>query len=221
MRTSARLTALHLAGAGLTADASGSFGYGPSDPVAIALHAQSDDVALLAKSLGAKLDISGALATTLDASGSRNAPRVAQTIDATNFRYAQIHVAAPARPTRRRSANACNCRRFEADLVRGRLLASATLPIRITAPVGLRNDPLTASLTRRGHRPRAVRDAAAEQRETRRHDRRPDQRARHAERSRHRRNADPRRRQLLLEPTALGRDQRRARGSTSPRKKRA
>jgi autotransporter translocation and assembly factor TamB len=145
----ARLTALHLAGAALTADASGSFGYRPSDPVAIALHAQSDDVAVLAKSLGAKLDISGALTTTVNASGTRNAPRVSQTIDATNFRYEKytiphLHAQLAADP------QTLQLQAFQADLVRGRLLASATLPIRITAPVGLRNAPLTASLGAEG-----------------------------------------------------------------------
>jgi translocation and assembly module TamB len=145
----ARLTALHLAGPGLAADASGSFGYRPMDPVAIALHVQSDDVTVLAKSLGAKLDISGALTTTVNASGSRSAPLVAQTIDATNFRYGKytiphVHAQLAADP------QTLQLQAFEADLVRGRLLASATLPIRIAAPIGLRNDPLTASLRAEG-----------------------------------------------------------------------
>jgi autotransporter translocation and assembly factor TamB len=141
----ARITGLHLAGPGLTADASGTLGYGPSDPVAIALHAQSDDVALLAKSLGAKLDISGALTTTINASGTRIAPHVAQTIDATNFRSGKytmpkMHAQLAA------DLQTLRLEAFEADLVRGRVLATATLPIRLTAPVGLRNDPLTATL---------------------------------------------------------------------------
>ena len=58
---SVHLGALRFAGPGLSADASGTFGYGASDPVAIALHAQSDDVGVLAKSLGAKWDIAGGL----------------------------------------------------------------------------------------------------------------------------------------------------------------
>jgi autotransporter translocation and assembly factor TamB len=145
----AHLTALHLAGAGLTADASGTLGYGAGDPVAIALHAQSGDVAVLAKALGAKLDVSGAFTTTLNASGSRRAPRVAQTLDATDVRYGKytvprVHAQLAADP------QTLELQAFEADLARGRLLASATLPIRITAPVGLRNDPLRASLRAEG-----------------------------------------------------------------------
>jgi len=145
----AHITTLQLAGPGLTADASGTFGYAPGDPVAIALHAQSDDVAVLAKSLGAKLDISGALTTTLNVSGSRDAPHLAQTIDATNFRSGKytipkMHAQLAA------DQQTLQLQAFEADLVRGRLLAAATLPIRLTAPIGLRNAPLTASLHTEG-----------------------------------------------------------------------
>jgi autotransporter translocation and assembly factor TamB len=146
---SAHLTALHLAGPGLTADASGTLGYGPSDPVAIALHAQSDDVALLAKSLGAKLDISGTLDTTVNATGSRNAPHLAQTIDATNFRSGK-YTMPKMRAQLAADLQTLQLQSFEADLVRGRLLATATLPIRLTAPIGLRNDPLTATLRAEG-----------------------------------------------------------------------
>jgi autotransporter translocation and assembly factor TamB len=121
------------------------FGYGPSDPVAIALHAQSDDVAILAKSLGAKLDVSGALTTTVNVGGSRNTPRVTQTLDATNFRAGKytipkMHAQLTADP------QTVQLQAFEADLVRGRLLANASLPIRLTAPIGLRDAPLTAAL---------------------------------------------------------------------------
>ncbi len=145
----AHITALNLAGPGLTAEASGTFGYGPRDPVAIALHAQSDDVALLAKSLGAKLNIAGAATMTVNVSGSRSAPHLAQTIDATNLRSGKytvprMHAQLAADP------QTLQLQAFEADLVRGRLLASATLPIRITAPIGLRNDPLTATLRAEG-----------------------------------------------------------------------
>ena len=142
----AHLTALHLAGPALTADASGTIGYGAHDPIAIALHAQSADIALLAKSLGAKLDTSGAFTTTLNASGSRSAPRLAQTLDVTNLRAGtytlpRLHADLTADP------RTLQLHALEADLVRGRLLASATLPIQLTAPIGLRNDPLTATLT--------------------------------------------------------------------------
>ena len=139
------LTALHVAGPGLTADASGTAGYGDHDPIALALHAQSDDIALLAKSLGAKLDASGAFDTTLNASGTRSAPKLAQTLDATKLRYAKYtlpraHAELAADPQN------IQLKTLEADLAQGKLLATATLPIRLTAPAGLRNDLFTATL---------------------------------------------------------------------------
>jgi autotransporter translocation and assembly factor TamB len=141
----ARISSLRVAGPGLTADASGTFGYGPSDPVAIAFHAQSDDVGVLAKSLGAKLDVSGALNTTVNVSGSRNTPHLAQTIDATSLREGKytvpkMHAQLAADP------KTLQLQAFEADLVSGRLLASGTFPIQLEPAPGLRNDPFTSSL---------------------------------------------------------------------------
>ncbi|MGA2394018.1 MAG: translocation/assembly module TamB domain-containing protein [Candidatus Lustribacter sp.] len=144
----ARIGALRIAGPGLTADAAGSFGYGAHDPIAIALHAQSDDAGVLAKSLGAKLDVAGAVTTTVNLSGSRSAPRVTQTLDASNLRshdytLPHAHVQLAADP------DTVNLQTFEADFVRGRLVAGATLPIQL-APPGIRNAPLTASLRAEG-----------------------------------------------------------------------
>jgi autotransporter translocation and assembly factor TamB len=143
---SAHLTALHLAGPALTADASGTLGYGAHDPIAIALHAQSDDIGLLAKNLGVKVDTSGAFTTTLNASGTRTDPRLAQTLDVTNVRAGtytipRVHAELSADP------HTLQLRTLEADLVKGRLLGEATLPIQITAPIGMRNAPFTAALT--------------------------------------------------------------------------
>lgn len=141
----ARIDALHVAGAGLTADASGTFGYGPSDPIAIALHAQSADVAVLAKALKSKLDVSGAIDTTLDLAGTRDAPRAIDTLDGTNLRdgtytLPRLHARLVA------DRQTLQLQQFEADLQRGRITAVAALPIQF-APIGLRNAPLAASIT--------------------------------------------------------------------------
>ncbi len=156
----AHVSALRLAGPGLTADASGTFGYGPSDPVAIALHAQSDDVGVLAKSLGAKLDVGGAVNATVNVSGSRSAPHLASTIDATNVRNGKytvpkVHAQLAADP------QTLQLQAFEADLERGRLLATATLPIRSHTHAGLAHRSAHGIAARRRHRSRAVRAAAA------------------------------------------------------------
>jgi autotransporter translocation and assembly factor TamB len=182
---SAHLTALHLAGPALTADASGTLGYGAHDPIAIALHAQSDDIGLLAKNLGVKVDTSGAFTTTLNASGTRTDPRLAQTLDVTNVRAGtytipRVHAELSADP------HTLQLRTLEADLVKGRLLGEATLPIH-----------------RRRCGTRAVRRSAAERLETRRPDRRPHRRERNAERTAARRHDGPRGRQLFVESRAL------------------
>lgn len=141
---SAHLTAFHVAGPGLTADASGTLGYGSHDPIALALHAQSDDIALLAKSLGVKTGAAGAFTTTLNASGTRSAPQLAQTLDITNLRSGnytlpRLHAELAADP------RTLNVRTIEADLTHGKFFATATLPIRLTAPIGLRDAPLAAT----------------------------------------------------------------------------
>jgi autotransporter translocation and assembly factor TamB len=142
---SAHLEQANVAGPGLSATASGTFGYGAHDPIAIALHVQSDDIALLAKSLGAKIDAAGAFTTTLAAAGTRAAPRLTQTLDVTNltsdhYTVPRIHAELAADP------NTLRILAFEADLQKGRLSADAVLPIRLTAPIGVRDDPFSADL---------------------------------------------------------------------------
>jgi autotransporter translocation and assembly factor TamB len=134
-----------VAGPGLSASASGSAGYGAHDPIALALHVQSDDIALLAKSLGAKIDVAGAFTTTLNAAGTRDAPRLTQALDVTNlsshhYTVPHIHAELAADP------DTLHLLTLEADLQTGRLTADATLPIRLTAPIGLRDAPFTADL---------------------------------------------------------------------------
>ena len=142
---SAHLTALHVAGPGMTADANGTLGYGAHDPVAIALHAQSDDIGLLAKSLGTPLDIGGAVTTTINASGTRSAPQLAQTIDATKIRSGTYTIA-HAHADLNANPQTVQLRSFDADLAQGRITATATLPIQLSPAPGVRNAPFTATL---------------------------------------------------------------------------
>jgi autotransporter translocation and assembly factor TamB len=146
----ARITALHVAGPGLTADASGTFGYHASDPLALALRVQSGDVALLAKSLGVPLNVGGAFTTEIAAGGTRAAPRLTQTFDATDLRsgrytFAQVHAELSADPA------TLQLRTLDARLARGRLLAAATVPIELHPAPAIRSDaPLSASLRAQG-----------------------------------------------------------------------
>ncbi len=140
------VTSLHLAGPGLTADANGTAGYGARDPLAFALHATSPDLPTLERAIGVKLIVGGSVSTTVDLSGTRTSPRVMQTLDATNLRYAhvtipRVHAVASA------DATALRLDAFEADLTRGRLVASATAPIVLAPPrIGVRNAPLHVML---------------------------------------------------------------------------
>ena len=141
----ARLSALHVAGPGLTADASGAFGYGAHDAIGLNVFAQSTDVAILAKGLGAKLDIGGALSTTINLTGSRSAPQLAQTLDATNLRSGKytlpkLHAQLAA------DLQTVHLQTLEADLVRGRMLASATFPFRFTPA----DEPFSATFRAEG-----------------------------------------------------------------------
>ncbi len=145
-RRQAHLTSLHLAGAGLRADANGTAGYGAHDPIALALHAQSDDLPTLERAAGLKLVVGGAASTDVRVGGSRAFPRIAQTLDATNISYERytvprVHADAAA------DANTLRINAFEADLAKGRVLATAAIPISLAPPnIGLRDAPLNATL---------------------------------------------------------------------------
>jgi autotransporter translocation and assembly factor TamB len=140
----AHIASLHVAGTGFSADASGTAGYGAHDPIALALHATSPDLPELERAAGLKLIVGGSATTTIDLTGTRAAPRLAQTLDVTNLSYAgytmpRIYAAA------RADASTLRLDAFEADLVKGRLLASATVPIVLAPPkIGIRNATLAA-----------------------------------------------------------------------------
>ena len=145
-RASAHLASLHLAGPGLVADANGSAGFGARDPLALELRARSDDLPVLERAAGLKLTVGGSASTDARLSGTRVAPRIAQTLDAANLSYdhytiPRVHgdVAVDAQTL---ALNA-----FEADLTSGTLSASASLPISLArSNLGLRNAPLHATL---------------------------------------------------------------------------
>ena len=139
------LTSLHVAGPGLLLDADGSAGYAANDPVGIALHAQSDDLALLQRAARVPLGLGGAVSTDVHVSGTRAAPRVALTADATHLTYGgyaltRVHANALA------DERTVRLNELEADFAKGRLSASATIPIALAPSFGLRNAPLSATL---------------------------------------------------------------------------
>jgi len=145
-RRGARIDALDLAGPALVANAHGTFGYGAHDPLALAVHAQSDDLAQLAKKSGLIVDVSGSVTTNLTLGGTRSAPQLAQTLDATNLivhGYRVPHIAAELAA----DPQSASIRSATIDLQKGRVLASGAVPIVVMpAGIALREAPLQASL---------------------------------------------------------------------------
>ncbi len=145
-RSGARIESLDLAGPALLANAHGTFGYGAHDPLTLSVHAESDDLAQLAKKNGVVVDARGSATTDLTLSGTRSAPRLAQTLAATNLTlagYRVPHIAADlvADP------QSVNLRSATIDLQKGRLLASGAVPIAFSpAGLALREGPVNASL---------------------------------------------------------------------------
>jgi autotransporter translocation and assembly factor TamB len=145
-RSGARIERLELAGPALLANAHGTFGYGAHDPLALAVHAQSNDLAQLAKNAGLVVDVAGSATTDLTLGGTRSAPRLGETLVATDLTlhgYRVPHVAADVVA----DPQSVSLRSATVDLQKGRMLVAGAVPIAVT-PVGiaLREAPLSARL---------------------------------------------------------------------------
>lgn len=142
----ARITSADLRGPGLTAGASGTFGYGANAPIALALHAQTSDVALLAKGFAVTTPIHGTAVTDIRVSGTRADPRLAQTLDATNLQSGKF-VLGHAHAELTADRQTLRLQQAEADFAHGKLTATASVPIVLAPPnLGLRDAPFDAAL---------------------------------------------------------------------------
>jgi autotransporter translocation and assembly factor TamB len=116
----------------LTIDADGGFGLRSSDPLAIEIRTNSDDVGALANTaLATKYDASGALAMTMHIRGTRDNPDVVDDLRLTKPRYGNFTASSlfgRIEATRRAISLSGAGINFE----RGRVLADATMPIRLT-----------------------------------------------------------------------------------------
>lgn len=145
-RSGARIERLDLAGPALLVNAHGTFGYGAHDPLALAVHAQSDDLAQLAKKAGLVVDVAGSATTDLTLGGTRSAPRLAQTLAATDltlhgYRVPRVAADLVADPQSVSLSSAT------VDLQKGRMLVAGAVPIAVTpAGIALREAPLNARL---------------------------------------------------------------------------
>ena len=130
---------------------SGTFGLRPSDPLGLIFHATTADVAALAKTLsGRTFDAAGALDTTLHVAGTRAHPLLDDQFVLSSARYGTFvvpRVAGSLRVDERTVALSSG----EIDLQKGRLLANATLPIRLVRfRVDERNRPIGGSIVADG-----------------------------------------------------------------------
>jgi autotransporter translocation and assembly factor TamB len=146
-----RVTRAHVEALNLVADASGAFGLGAHDPVALALHATAPDIVAFAnRATGSTYDAAGALDTTLTVSGTRAAPIVRDVADVDAPRY---------RTTAARHAHLDvaygNGRMTVADsvldLIAGRIALSGTVPASPLPPfVDRRDAPMSARIVAQG-----------------------------------------------------------------------
>ncbi|HXM06125.1 MAG TPA: translocation/assembly module TamB domain-containing protein, partial [Candidatus Acidoferrum sp.] len=126
-----RLQNLAIRAPHLTVDADGGFGLRPSDPLAIEIRTNSDDVGALANTaLATKYNASGALAMTTHVRGTRDNPDVVDDLRLTKPRYGNFTASSlfgRIEATRRAVSLSGAGINFE----RGRVLADATVPIRL------------------------------------------------------------------------------------------
>ncbi|HVR46960.1 MAG TPA: translocation/assembly module TamB domain-containing protein [Candidatus Binatia bacterium] len=131
----------------LSTTATGSFGLRQTDALALEVHSTSPDFGAFAfAATGKKAPVTGALDSTLRIQGTRAAPRLIDTLALRSIRYRGLtipRIAAEIDADR----HAVTVRGGEVDLERGKVLASATVPIRV-APRNVRpgSGPIAASL---------------------------------------------------------------------------
>ncbi|HKU80596.1 MAG TPA: translocation/assembly module TamB domain-containing protein, partial [Candidatus Tumulicola sp.] len=126
---------------------SGTFGLRAGDPLALAFHATSEDVASLATTLtGKPFDAGGTLDSTLHVGGTRAQPELTDDFAVRNARYKHLalpRIAGRLHADRRSIALTSG----EIDLTKGRLLAAAALPIRLSPlQIDGRNRPIQGTV---------------------------------------------------------------------------
>jgi autotransporter translocation and assembly factor TamB len=115
--------------------ASGSFGLGLRDPLALALHIQSTDIAKTLARLEPKAhyDVAGALQADARISGTLAAPRAVLGFAATNARYASLTIPRILGNVAS-DGNTLEVRDIEATFPKGSVLLAGSLPISLQPP---------------------------------------------------------------------------------------
>ncbi len=131
----------------LSTSASGAFGLREDDPLSLDVHSTSPDFgAFVFAATGKKAPVTGTLDSVLRVEGTRAAPRIRDSLALQSVRYRDLtipRIAAEIDADR----HAVAVRGGQIDLQHGKLLASATLPIRIAPPhVSAGSGPIAGSL---------------------------------------------------------------------------
>ncbi len=130
----------------LSTQASGTFGLRASDPLALIVHSTSSNLgSFIARATGKEVGVTGTLDSTLRVEGSRNEPRITDTVALQSVRYGNLSIPRIAGEigADRRSVT---LRNGEIDLERGKTLISMTMPLRF-GPAPMPGDgPISASL---------------------------------------------------------------------------
>ena len=110
---------------------SGTFGLGANDPLGLAFHATTPDVAALADTItGRKIDAAGSLDTTLHVGGTLKHPALSDDFVLSRARFGRFDVPRAAGRIYA-DEHAIGIRSGEIDLSKGRLLVDGTLPIQL------------------------------------------------------------------------------------------
>lgn len=146
-----RITSAQMEAPDIVANGTGSFGMGANDPIQLALHATSPDIAALAyHATGMKLNAAGALDTTVSVAGTRRAPIVHDVLDLDRPRYQALD-AKHAHVDLAYAAHRLTLRDAALDLVAGRLDLSGSVPATLTPPfIDRRNAPIAARVIAQG-----------------------------------------------------------------------
>jgi len=130
----------------LTASGTGTLGLRPTDPLSLSLRADAPDLAALTRTVtGKKSDVTGALLTVATITGTPTRPLLHDEATLNNLTYQRYVVPRIATRANVRK-DVVDLQAAEVDLQRGRILASARLPLNPAGGIGPASAAITSAL---------------------------------------------------------------------------
>jgi len=131
----------------MVATASGGFGLGASDPLSLSAHITSPDIGAFAQqAVHSKLDVGGALDTTINVDGTRSYPQISDAFAIDSLRYGKLtipHVGAQIVLDKHDVV----LKNGLVNFTKGRILLAAAVPLQMAPFDPPREAPFTASMT--------------------------------------------------------------------------